>query len=87
MSGRVPAVRQVQGVLGASRRYPHLATVEDPQAPGHVAWEKHDKTDYGARSDIAWEPFEIELQGNHEHTPKIKRLWVAPCPHDVAVGA
>lgn len=53
----------------------------------YVAWEKHDRTDYAARGDLLWEPFDVELQGNHEHTPKTKHLWVAPCPRDVAVGA
>lgn len=53
----------------------------------YVAWEKHDRTDYGARGEVAWEPFDVELQGNHEHTPRTKHLWVAPCPREVAVGA
>jgi len=52
----------------------------------YIAWEKHDKTDY-TDHPVAWQEFEVELQGNHEHRPRVKRLWVADCPKGVAVGA
>jgi hypothetical protein len=91
-------VRRVQALVGGEEKltfvfdrggYSHdlFTSFENELDAYYVAWEKHDRTDYAARGDVAWEPFDVELQGNHEHTPKIKHLWVAPCPGDVAVGA
>jgi len=91
-------VRRVQALVGGDEKlafvfdrggYSHglFASFEQELDAYYVAWEKHDRTDYAARGDIVWEPFDVELQGNHAHEPKIKHLWVAPCPRDVAVGA
>ena len=91
-------VRRVRALVGGEETltfvfdrggYAHelFASFDEELDAYYVAWEKHDRTDYGARSDLAWEPFDVELQGNHEHTPKTKHLWVAPCPREVAVGA
>jgi len=91
-------VRRVQALVGGQEKltfvfdrggYAHelFASFEKELNAYYVAWEKHDRTDYAARGDLAWEPFDVELQGNHEHTPKTKHLWVAPCPREVAVGA
>ena len=65
----------------------HLfASFDEELAAFYIAWEKHDKTDYSVH-DIEWHEFQVESQGNHEHKPKLKRLWVGDCPRGVQVGA
>ena len=51
-----------------------FASFDEELAAFYIAWEKHDKTDYSVH-DIEWHEFQVELQGNHEHKPKLKRLW------------
>jgi transposase len=63
-----------------------VVPAERPVELAPLGWEKHDRTDY-SRYEIAWHPFEVELQGNDEDPPRVKKLWVADCPRDVQVGA
>jgi transposase len=55
-----PAVRQIQGVLGASKRYPYLATLEDTGEPGRVQFMfgseclvSYRREDLGTRNGLA----------------------------------
>lgn len=90
-------VRRVRALLGGTEKltvvfdrggYSHalFASFEGELDAYYIAWEKHDRTDYSSYA-VAWEPFDIELQGNDESRPKVKHLWVADCPREVQVGA
>ncbi|HUT32961.1 MAG TPA: helix-turn-helix domain-containing protein [Planctomycetota bacterium] len=90
-------LRRVRAMVGGTEKltlvfdrggYSHalFASFDGELDACYIAWEKHDRTDY-RRHAVAWEAFDIELQGNDEGRPKVKHLWVAECPREVQVGA